>query len=147
MKSYTVLRADRAADEDVKVGDIVYAIRGHDYGLAHDDEAMNGIPYKSVTFNKDGDYPSFTIPEVDLREVGVLCDSVELPEGVDAIIRQARLIDIGEDRVAQGFIYQDRKLRFPDGMFVRRTSTILEGPDEQGIIKTKNSTYKVELAT
>lgn len=63
MRAYR-MKADRVLRGDVcaKVGDIVYPIRGHDYGLASDDEWATGIPHRSVTLDRAGGYPSFTVP-------------------------------------------------------------------------------------
>lgn len=39
-----------------------------------------------------------------------------------------------------GAVYLDRKGRFEDGYHIH-TTTCVQGPDENGIIKTSNSTY------
>lgn len=43
--------------------------------------------------------------------------------------------------VLSGFITGDTKGRFRDGQFIN-SSLIMEGPDEQGIVKTYYSSYK-----
>jgi hypothetical protein len=66
MTKYIVKDITRA-NGDVKVGDVVYDLHKADYGLANDDTRYTGIEHVSVTFNEDGDYPSFTIPLEDLE--------------------------------------------------------------------------------
>jgi hypothetical protein len=66
-RAFRVLRADRAADQSLAVGDTVYSCKGWDYGCANDDTRMTGIEHTSVTFRPDGDYPFFTIPRADLE--------------------------------------------------------------------------------
>lgn len=51
------------------IGAIVYKLMKHDFGLARDDTNMTGMEHVSVTLNRDGDYPSFTIPVDYLSEV------------------------------------------------------------------------------
>lgn len=41
-----------------------------------------------------------------------------------------------------GQVYNDRKGRFYDGQWIH-TSHIISGPDEDGIVKTSNSVYKL----
>lgn len=65
-KAHVVKRADRAANRDLKVGDIVYYCVGHDYGCANDDTRATGIHHVSVTVDPTGDYPFFTIPREDI---------------------------------------------------------------------------------
>jgi len=65
--------------------------------------------------------------------------------GVDGTLRNARVVPCGNGSLAIGRIYDDRKERFRDGEQVR-TSRILEGPDANGIIRTRNSVYRIELA-
>ena len=67
IKIYRVLNINKCANVNVKVGDIVYDCILNDYGLASDDSRITGIKYISVTKNKDGSYPSFTIPLHDLQ--------------------------------------------------------------------------------
>lgn len=50
-----------------QAGDIVYAAKGWDYGLARDDTFETGVEHVSVTKNADGEPPSFTIPVMHLR--------------------------------------------------------------------------------
>jgi hypothetical protein len=70
MRKYAVLET-RAINGKVcaEKGDIVYSIKGYDYGLANDDTRAFGYKHISVTLDKDGDYPSFTIPQHHLREL------------------------------------------------------------------------------
>lgn len=69
IKKYLVLR-DREIDGRAfcSEGDIVYECCG-DYGLAAMDSRMTGIRHISVTREKTGAGPYFTIPYSDLREV------------------------------------------------------------------------------
>lgn len=74
-----------------------------------------------------------------------LVEPYEVPEGVDAILRGARIVDWG-GKVALGAIYGDRKGRWQDGHSIH-TSYIVNGPDENGVIRTRSgSTYKLEMA-
>lgn len=66
-KRYRMLK-DSTINTEVTAGEIVYACRGYDYGLANDDSRVTGIQHISVTLNADGDYPSFTVPVRDLEE-------------------------------------------------------------------------------
>lgn len=61
------IKSNERANGACSVGDVVYALRKADYGLANDDWRNTGIEHVSVTFNEDGDYPSFTIPVEDLE--------------------------------------------------------------------------------
>lgn len=70
-KSFKLLRADRAANKSLKIDDIVYDFRSHDYGCANDDTRITGIEHCSVTLDADGGYPFFTIPKMDLEEIKV----------------------------------------------------------------------------
>lgn len=79
-QKYKVVRADRSANKDVQVGSFVYDCKGHDYGLANDDSRMTGVPHISVSLREDGDYPFFTIPEMDLEKVIVAIEEPPLPE-------------------------------------------------------------------
>ena len=47
---------------------------------------------------------------------------------------------------ARGLIYDDRKCRFDNGHPIH-TSYIVSGPDENNIVRTRNSTYRLEMAT
>ena len=69
-KKFEVLEgSDLKSGQTVKAGDIVYDIRGYDYGLASDDTRIFGEDHKSVTWESDGSYPSFTIPKRLLKEI------------------------------------------------------------------------------
>ena len=68
---------------------------------------------------------------------------------IDGVIRNATIEPVpgGDDKFwARGALYGDRKGRFPDGERIH-TSYIVSGPDADGIIRTRNSVYRVELAT
>lgn len=66
-------------------------------------------------------------------------------QNYDAVIKDATIAGIyGSRRIAFGRVYGDRKGRFDDGTTIR-TSAIVSGPDENGIIQTRNSRYKLEL--
>lgn len=67
-EKYRMLR-DATTDATAVAGSIVYGCAKYDYGLASDDTRMTGIQHVSVTFNPDGDYPFFTVPEHDLEEI------------------------------------------------------------------------------
>jgi hypothetical protein len=67
--------------------------------------------------------------------------------GVDAVLKNARIemIPGHDDKYwARGLIHGDAKGRFADGEPIH-TSYIVSGPDENGIIRTRNSVYRVEL--
>lgn len=68
-KRYIVERIEQAADDDLKVGDVVYQSMKPDYGLARDDSDNFGVTFVSVTRSHEGDYPFFTIPLRDLQLV------------------------------------------------------------------------------
>jgi len=65
------LLADREISGTVfaKKGEIVYDMKGYDYGLSSDDERYTGLPHKTVTLSDTGDYPGFTVPARDLKKV------------------------------------------------------------------------------
>lgn len=65
VKAYMVKRDTQFCEE----GDIVYDLKGWDYGLANDDTRYTNEEHVSVTYNADGDYPSVTIPKSALEEV------------------------------------------------------------------------------
>lgn len=65
MKKYELL-ADRF---DHKAGEIVYDCKGYDYGCALDDTHVTGKKHISVILNEDGDYPFFTVPKAQLKEI------------------------------------------------------------------------------
>lgn len=50
-------------------GQTVYELIHYDYGLASDDTRFTGVEYVSVTLDESGDYPSFTIPKHELKEI------------------------------------------------------------------------------
>jgi hypothetical protein len=64
------------------VGDTVYPISVWDYGCAHDDTMQYGTLHISVTKDKNGGYPFFTIPFSSLIEVKniSLSDALQLVE-------------------------------------------------------------------
>ncbi len=68
LRSYIML-CDSDLENDVRAGDTVYELAAYDYGLANDDTRYTGIAHISVTLKPDGDYPSFTVPVRDLREI------------------------------------------------------------------------------
>ena len=67
IKNYNILNISHCSDPTVVVGDVVYELILHDYGLANDDSRITRIEYISVTKNNNGGYPSFTIPLHDLE--------------------------------------------------------------------------------
>ena len=64
---------------------------------------------------------------------------------IHGVLKNVTYSDHTGGRVAHGDIFGDTKGRFRDGENVR-TSFILEGPDEDGVIRTRNSVYRVEAA-
>jgi hypothetical protein len=68
-RKYKVIDASNPCDEALEVGQIVYELLRHDYGLARDDTFAFGKPHISVTHDASGDYPSFTIPFANLAQV------------------------------------------------------------------------------
>jgi hypothetical protein len=62
--------------------------------------------------------------------------------GIDGVLKDAYIIG----GIAYGKIFDDRKGRFEDGTVVG-TSRIVRGPDADGIIRTRNSTYRLEMAS
>jgi hypothetical protein len=73
-----------------------------------------------------------------------LTPEFEVPASCDAVIHGS-IGPLWGQVVAQGQIYGDRLGRWRDGHFIH-TSPIVSGPDADGIVKTHNSTYKVEPA-
>lgn len=69
--------------------------------------------------------------------------SYEVPAGCNAILRNVRYMGAAKGVIAVGAIYGDREQRWPDGTRIT-ISFIQSGPDENGIIRTRNSVYKVE---
>ncbi len=73
---------------------------------------------------------------------------------VDGVLREAAILSVawvGPDGgvmadIAVGRVYGDRKGRFPDGHYIQ-TSPILEGPDEDGVIRTANSSYVLVMGS
>lgn len=63
------MKSDSTLEPKATAGTIVYPIKGHDYGLASDDTRMTGVLHISVTLDKDGGYPSFTVPETALERL------------------------------------------------------------------------------
>ncbi len=63
------LLTDSKINLSAVAGTIVYACRGPDYGLAGDDTRHTGVPHRSVTLNPDGDYPCFTHPIREMKNV------------------------------------------------------------------------------
>lgn len=62
---------------------------------------------------------------------------------IDGELDRVTIFKIGNYPVANGILVsEDRKGRFRRGEFVR-TSYILAGPDENGIIRTRNSVYRL----
>lgn len=68
-------------------------------------------------------------------------------EGVDGVIVNAVITDWYGDKtqqVAYGNVFGDKKGRFSEGYYIH-TSKILEGPDENGLLKTRFSTYRLKM--
>jgi hypothetical protein len=68
---------------------------------------------------------------------------------IDGVLRSAAIspVPFSTDNtfIATGRIYDDAKGRFADGTPIR-TSKIVEGPDADGVIVTRNSRYRLEMA-
>lgn len=52
-----------------QTGTMVYSLAMSDYGCANSDSRLTGVEHTSVTLDKDGGYPSFTVPLGYLMEV------------------------------------------------------------------------------
>jgi hypothetical protein len=67
---------------------------------------------------------------------------------IDGVLKRAYILDNNwqgrPGKIAFGSIYGDRKGRFHDGKQIH-TSDILSGPDANGIIRTRNSVYRLEM--
>ncbi len=64
-----LMKIDSPLEPKATAGTVVYPIRGDDYGLARDDERATGIPHRSVTLDRAGGYPSFTVAEANLESI------------------------------------------------------------------------------
>lgn len=64
-----IMISDSEVNQNVKKGDTVYALAKSDYGLSRDDTNYTGVVHVSVTLDADGGYPSFTVPQTDLKKV------------------------------------------------------------------------------
>lgn len=67
-RKYKVLK-DSKIEPKATVGTTIYDCRSHDYGLASGDTRMTGIEHASFTLDPDGDYPFFTMPVSDVKEI------------------------------------------------------------------------------
>ena len=67
VKSFIVLNNSRSS-KPTSVGDIIYKCVQCDFGVASQDSRMMGAQFISVTYDKDGDYPFFTIAYDDIQE-------------------------------------------------------------------------------
>ena len=65
---YKLLK-DSKIKPEVKAGDTVYTCHMSDYGCARDNTIETGILHISVTLDKDGQYPFFTVPSQDLEVI------------------------------------------------------------------------------
>lgn len=70
MRAYRILSTPKHQPDAIP-GKIVYDCGVHDYGCASDDSRVFGTPHISVTFDKTGGYPFFTIPVRDLEKIEV----------------------------------------------------------------------------
>ena len=64
-----IMRWDSTIESKAKAGTVVYDCFSHDYGLSNDDTRATGVDHVSVTLNKDGSYPFFTVPVYYLTPV------------------------------------------------------------------------------
>lgn len=72
-------------------------------------------------------------------------DPYVVPDDCVALLRHARVRESPYGgRIATGLCFGDRQGRFRDGTLIW-TSLIKSGPDENGIIVTRNNRYKLEL--
>lgn len=58
-------------------------------------------------------------------------------------LRNWSYTEYANGKIANGDLYGDAKQRWRDGTYIH-TSLIMSGPDENGIIVTRNSVYKLE---
>lgn len=68
-------------------------------------------------------------------------------EGVDGVVVNAVIEPWpfnAAQKVAWGYLFGDKKCRFYEGQWIH-TSEIVSGPDEDGILKTKFSTYRLKM--
>ena len=56
-------------EKKAKPGTIIYGCIQYGYGLAKLDTKVTGIPHASFTLKANGDYPFFTMPITDVREI------------------------------------------------------------------------------
>ncbi len=63
--SYVLLKDRFEHDAGLRV----YRFIGYDYGFASEDSRNTGVEHINVTFDSKGDYPFFTVPITDLKEV------------------------------------------------------------------------------
>lgn len=61
-------------EERAVVGTVVYRASQHDYGLAADDTRITGIEHVSVSLERNGRYPTFTVPLRDLEPIETASD-------------------------------------------------------------------------
>lgn len=66
MQAYKLLQ-DSKIDPEMKAGTVVYRQAEYDYGCASDDTRTTGVEHISVTRNRKGGYPGFTIPLSHLK--------------------------------------------------------------------------------
>jgi hypothetical protein len=104
-------------------------------------------------FNITGERPEFIFSgwggELDEVERHVVDNKQVHPATeqapVDAVLKEASIHDMGRGPIAFGKVYADRKGRFKNGESIR-TSLIISGPDANGVIRTRNSVYQLEMA-
>lgn len=70
MVKFTVLKRMRVRGEvKADVGDTLYKCILPDYGNARNDTAATGIMHISCTKDRNGDYPTFTMPITHLQVI------------------------------------------------------------------------------
>lgn len=90
------------------------------------------------------DSASHVVALLDKAGLRIVPKEPEPAREVDAVLRNWSATPLGEGTPRyRGVIFHDRKNRFADGEVVT-TSTVLSGPDADGVIVTKNSTYRLE---
>ena len=67
-QAYKMLTDSKIEPEATK-GRTVYKCAKHDYGCASDDTRITGRQHISLSLKEDGDYPFFTHPYKDLKQL------------------------------------------------------------------------------
>lgn len=65
---YRVLKQSKLEKKAIP-GKTIYACIEYDYGITNRDNRTRGVPHGCFTLKKDGDYPFFTMPMSDVRQI------------------------------------------------------------------------------